>query len=54
MLVLSRKVGDKVNIGDNVVVYVIEISGGRVRLGFEAPHEVTIVRPDAISKKVKE
>lgn len=47
MLVLTRKKNEKIRIGDNVVVTVIDIGGGRVKLGVEAPKEVSITRPDA-------
>jgi carbon storage regulator len=44
MLVLSRRIGERVCIGPDVVVRVVEISGNRVRLGIEAPEEVLILR----------
>lgn len=44
MLVLSRKEGQRLVIGDRVVVKVLEVTGGRVRLGIEAPREVSIRR----------
>jgi carbon storage regulator len=44
MLVLSRKEGQKLVIGDNVVVTVNRIAGNRVTIGIEAPREVSIVR----------
>jgi carbon storage regulator len=44
MLVLSRKVGERVVIGDRIVVQVLQVSGQRIRLGFEAPPEVTVLR----------
>ena len=46
MLVLTRKVGESIVIGDGIVVRVLE-TGGRVRLGIEAPRDVAITRPDA-------
>ena len=46
MLVISRKPDEKVIIGDNIVVTVLEIKGNIVRLGFEAPREVGIVRSE--------
>ena len=39
MLVLSRKKDEKIIIGDNITVMVIEIRGDKVRLGIEAPKE---------------
>jgi carbon storage regulator len=44
MLVLSRKVGERVVIGDRIVVTVLEVKGRQVRLGFEAPPDVQIWR----------
>ena len=44
MLVLSRKVGEKICIGDNIVVEVRRISGTRVAIGLEAPNDVLILR----------
>lgn len=53
MLVLSRKFSEKVLIGDNITVTVVEIRGDKVRLGFDAPQEIEIVRPEAIDKTPK-
>lgn len=44
MLVLSRKIGEKVVIGDGIVVVVKQILGQRVTFGIEAPQSVRIVR----------
>lgn len=44
MLVLSRKEGEKLVIGDNITLVVSKISGNRVTLGIEAPAEVKIFR----------
>ena len=44
MLVLSRKVGERVVIGDRITVTVLEVKGRQVRLGFEAPPDVQIWR----------
>ena len=44
MLVLSRKVGEKVVIGDKITVVVNRVSGNRISLGIEAPADVRIVR----------
>jgi carbon storage regulator len=46
MLVLSRRLAERVVIGQNVEVVVIEISGNKVRLGFEAPPDVPIHRKE--------
>jgi len=44
MLVLSRKVGERLVIGDNITVVINRIAGNRVTLGIEAPSDVRIVR----------
>ena len=44
MLVLSRKTGEKLVIGDNITVVVSRVAGNRVTLGIEAPADVRIVR----------
>jgi len=44
MLVLSRKVGETILIGDKVAVTVVRVTQGTVRLGVEAPKEMSIVR----------
>ena len=46
MLVLSRKKDERIMIGDNVEVTVIEIRGDRVKLGFIGPQEVPIHRQE--------
>jgi len=44
MLVLSRKIGEKLVIGDNITVVISKIAGNRVTIGVEAPADVRIVR----------
>jgi carbon storage regulator CsrA len=46
MLVLSRKVDETVIIDGRIVVRVVAIRGGKVRLGFDAPQDVRIVRAE--------
>ncbi len=46
MLVLSRKPGEKIVIGDNIVVTVVEIKGGKIRLGIDAPSDVPVHREE--------
>ncbi len=46
MLALTRRVGDRIKIGDGIEIVVISIKGGQVRLGIQAPKGVAIVRPD--------
>jgi len=50
MLVLTRKVGEEIYIGDRVCIKVMEISGTRVRLGIDAPSTVRIYREEVLAK----
>ena len=57
MLVLSRKKDEKIVIGDNISIMVVEIRGDKVRLGIEAPREISVHRRevyDAIKRKEAE
>lgn len=49
MLVLTRRNGESVQIGDEVVVKVLSVSGNHVKLGFSAPPEVTIRRKEIVA-----
>jgi carbon storage regulator len=44
MLLLARKAGEKIRVGDDIVITVLEVRGARVRLGVEAPAEVRVDR----------
>jgi carbon storage regulator len=44
MLVLSRKVGERILIGDDITVTIVRIAGGGVRVGIEAPPELPVIR----------
>ncbi|KZS45803.1 carbon storage regulator [Paenibacillus glucanolyticus] len=46
MLILSRNKGQKIMINDNIVLSVIEVNGDQVRIGIEAPANVTIYREE--------
>ncbi len=50
MLVLTRKIGEKINIGDDIFVKVVEISKGSVKLGIDAPKDVFICRQELFEK----
>lgn len=44
MLVLSRKTGERLVLGNDIVVTVVEVKGNRVRLGIQAPKHINVVR----------
>jgi len=46
MLVLSRKKTESIIIGDDIVITIIEIRGDKVRLGIEAPKEISVHRQE--------
>lgn len=46
MLVVSRKIGERVLIGDKIAVTVVKVGNGGVRIGIEAPPEMAIVREE--------
>ena len=48
MLVLSRKRGEQITIGDDITITVVEIGPGRVRLGIDAPDEVAVHRKEVL------
>ena len=57
MLVLSRKKDEKIVIGDNISIMVVEIRGDKVRLGIEAPRDISVHRREvyhAIKRKENE
>jgi carbon storage regulator len=48
MLVLCRKVGEKIHIGGNVCVTVVAVDRNKVRLGIEAPGDVIVMRQELL------
>ena len=51
MLVLTRKLMEKLFIGDNICVTVVRLEGGQVRLGIEAPREVAVIRAELVPER---
>jgi carbon storage regulator len=48
VLVLSRKESQRLVIGDNIVVTVVKLAGGKCQIGVEAPKDVRVVRADLL------
>lgn len=44
MLVISQKTGDKIQLGGGITISVLEVKAGKVRLGIDAPREVSVKR----------
>lgn len=51
MLVLTRKLMEKLFIGDDICVTVVRLEGGQVRLGIDAPREVAVVRAELVEER---
>lgn len=51
MLVLTRKLMEKLFIGDDICITVVRLEGGQVRLGIEAPREVLVVRAELVPER---
>jgi carbon storage regulator len=49
MLVLSRKLGEKIVIADNITITVIDIDRGKIRLGIEAPRNIPVYRQELLA-----
>ncbi|MDQ6991206.1 MAG: carbon storage regulator [Mariprofundaceae bacterium] len=53
MLILTRKAGEVITIGEDIKIHVLSIKGGQARIGIEAPHDIPVNRKEAIQKQVK-
>ncbi len=54
MLVLTRKSGEGIVIGDNITVKIIELKGGGVRIGIDAPKDKKIYRQEVYDRIIEE
>ena len=50
MLVLTRRAEEKIKIGDNIIVNVLSVEGGVVKIGIDAPREITILRMEVLEQ----
>lgn len=53
MLVLTRRLGESINVGDNIKITIVDIDGKQVKVGIEAPKEVPIFREE-VYERIKE
>ncbi len=54
MLILTRRIGERLRIGDEVSVTVLDVNGNQVRLGIDAPKEVPVHREEIFQKIAEE
>lgn len=54
MLILSRKVGERIMIGDDIEIVVREIQGNRIRIGIEAPKLMSVKRAELTTHRTAE
>lgn len=50
MLVLSRYVNERIKIGDDITILVVEVNGNKVRLGIEAPKSLAVHREEVYNQ----
>lgn len=54
MLVLNRKPGESIIVGDNIEIKILEIQDGKIKIGIEAPKDVTILRKEVYDEVIAE
>ena len=54
MLILTRRVGEKIIIGENVTVVVLAVKGNQIRIGIDAPREIQVHREEIYQRILKE
>ena len=54
MLILTRRIGEKIVIGDDVTISILGVKGNQVRVGIEAPREVQVHREEIYQRILKE
>ena len=53
MLVLNRKKGEAIIIGNDIQIYIVEVQGDNIKIGIEAPREVSIYRKEIYEEIVE-
>ena len=50
MLILTRRIGESLNIGDEIEISIVKVKGNQIVLGIEAPREISVVRSELLSE----
>lgn len=53
MLILTRRLGEKIFIGDDIAIEILSIRGNQVRMGVAAPDKIKVVREELLDRKKK-
>ena len=54
MLILTRRIGEKIIIGENVTVAILGVKGQQIRIGIDAPRDITVHREEVYQTILKE
>lgn len=54
MLILTRKIGEAIQIGDDIKIRLLEVKGGQVKIGIEAPDQVAVHREEVFLRIMEE
>ena len=54
MLVLKRKAGESIIVNENIEIKIIEVEEGRIKIGIDAPKEVSIIRKEVLDETKSE
>lgn len=50
MLILTRRIDEKIKIGEDIIVSILDVEGGTVKIGIDAPRTITILRMEMLEK----
>ena len=50
MLILTRRIGESLNIGDEIEISIVKVKGNQIVLGIEAPREISVIRSELLGE----
>lgn len=54
MLILNRKIGESIILGDNIEVKILDMQDGKIKMGIEAPRDISILRKEVYDAVIEE